>query len=331
MIELRIYFDRLKEVTAMVVLFSIKAKEKYQQQLKKSFPEVTFIFKDSMGEAMEDLEKAKVLVTFSAQVTGEVINRAPELEWIMVMTAGVDKLPKDIINEKNILVTNARGIHKTPMAEYAISMLLQVTRNEKKIIENEAAHKWDQVPVDEMSGKTLLVAGTGAIGSEVARLAKAFNMKTIGLSRSGRSKAYFDEVFTNEKKQLKLQEADFVVSVLPSTPQTTHFFTYEDFKQMPDHAVFLNMGRGDVLELDELTLALREKEIAHAILDVFHEEPLPEGHYLWDEENVTITPHLSGLTPHYTTRALDIFAHNLKKFTKNEADLMNQVDILRGY
>lgn len=315
----------------MNVLFSLNINEKHRQRLRESFPEVTFSFNESMGQAVEEVGKANVLVAFGGQVTEEIVEQATHLKWIMVMTAGVDQLPKEIIKRKNILVTNARGIHKTPMAEYAISMLLQVTRNEKKLIKNETAHKWEQVHVDELREKTILIAGTGAIGSEVARLAKAFNMKTIGVSKSGKSVEYFDENVESKSILQKLSEADCVVSVLPSTPETIHFFTYEHFKQMPNHGVFLNMGRGDVLELDELVRALREKEIAHAILDVFDVEPLPEDHYLWDMSSITITPHISGLSPFYITRALEIFTHNLEQFTKQQSEMINQINISRGY
>lgn len=315
----------------MKVLFSIPLKEKHRENLKTSFPDVTFLFKDGMEEAATVIEKVDVLVTFSKDITESLLERATDLKWIMIMAAGVDQLPKETIAEKKITVTNARGIHKVPMAEYALSMLLQVSRNEKTLIQNEEAHTWEQVHVDEISEKTLLVTGTGAIGSEVARLAKAFHMKTIGVSRSGKRGAHFDENVTSEKLSSKLPEADFVVSVLPSTAETKHFFTYKHYEQMPQHAVFLNMGRGDVLDTEELVQALREKEIAHAVLDVFEDEPLPGDHYLWDEDDVTVTPHNSGLSPYYTKRALDIFTQNLGRFTEGQTDLINQVDILRGY
>lgn len=315
----------------MVVLFSIKMNQQHQQHLRESFPKETFIFKENMDEAMNDIVRADVLVGFGGQITESIIEQADQLKWIMIMAAGVDQLPKDIIRKKNIRVTNARGIHKTPMAEYAISMLLQVSRNERQQIENQTAHKWKPVRVDEMNEKTLLIAGTGAIGSEVARLAKAFNMKTIGVSRSGKRKEYFDETVTNQEVMPKLNKADFIVSVLPSTSETKHFFTYDHFKQMQNHAVFLNMGRGDVLEIDELVQAIRDKEVGHAVLDVFETEPLPEEHFLWDEPNVTITPHMSGLSPYYIKRALAIFEHNLEQFKKQQSDLMNEINILRGY
>src|SRR5699024_12799290 len=171
-----------------------------------------------------------------------------------------------------------------------------------------------------LSGKTMLIAGTGAIGQEVARLAKAFHMKTIGVSRSGRDLEYFDENVTTDKMKSRLPEADFIVSVLPSTKETKHFYTYDFFEMMKDSAIFLNMGRGDVVESDVILKAIREKEIMHAVLDVFEIEPLPENHPLWDEENVTITPHLSGISPNYLPRALEILEKNIDVFVQGEGN-----------
>src|SRR5699024_12863703 len=109
--------------------------------------------------------------------------------------------------------------------------------------------------------KTMLIAGTGAIGREVARLAKAIHMKTIGVSRSGRELEYFDENVTIDKIKFRLPEADFIVSVLPSTKETKHFYTYDLFEMMKESAIFLNMGRGDAVESDVILKAIKEKEI----------------------------------------------------------------------
>src|SRR5699024_12323729 len=115
---------------------------------------------------MDNVNEAEVLVGFGGQITESVIERADNLKWIMIMAAGVDELPKDIIREKNIRVTNARGIHKTPMTEYAISMLLQVSRKERQQIENQTAHDWKHVQVDEMNDKKLMIAATDTNGGE---------------------------------------------------------------------------------------------------------------------------------------------------------------------
>src|SRR5699024_10059232 len=143
-------------------------------------------------------------------------------------------------------------------------------------------------------------------------------MTIYGVSRSGRTVANFDENFTTDELEKLLPEADFVVSVLPSTEKTRGLFTNEYFQLLPDHAVFLNMVRGDVVSSEDILKAVQQQEIAHAVLDVFEEEPLPADHPIWQEENITITPHISGVSKHYLPRALEIFEENLHIYLSDQ-------------
>ncbi|ASN06863.1 D-2-hydroxyacid dehydrogenase [Virgibacillus necropolis] len=316
----------------MGILFSAKVSVKHQSELKRKFSNESFTFCDNIGEAKPHLADAEVLVTYGEDLTDELIEKVSKLKWIMVLSAGMDQMPFTTIGKKGILVTNARGIHKIPMAEYAISSILQVSRQSKKLIENENNHTWDRaVRMQEITGKTILIAGTGAIGQEVARLAQAFRMKTYGVSRSGSAVEYFDKIVKSDEMEKLLPEVDIVVSVLPSTPETMNFFTDEHFRLLPDHAIFLNMGRGNAVSGTVLLEAIQSNQIAHAILDVFEEEPLPADHPFWKEENVTITPHLSGISAHYQTRALEIFEQNLHTYKQNGSDFLNKIDLTRGY
>ena len=250
----------------------------------------------------------------------------------MVLSAGIDDMPLDTIAEKGIQVTNSRGISAGPMSEYAISMILQVERNAKELMEHEKNHVWSRkVKMNEISGKTMLVTGTGAIGQEVARLSKAFRMKTIGVSKSGRAKDHFDETYTIEQLNDQLPEADYVVNVLPATNETEKTFGRKQFQVMKKEAIFLNMGRGVTVNEAELIEALNDGEIAHAILDVMEEEPLPAESPLWDMENTTLTPHLSGISRHYQPRGFEIFKQNLDAYLKGEEFPLNQIDVKRGY
>lgn len=317
----------------MNILISGHLAENLQKKLIKDFPSIHFTFCENNDDAKKHASTANILVTYGGQLDREVIEKAEKLEWVMVLSAGVDPIPVDLVKERDILVTNVRGIHKTSMSEYAISMLLQVYRQEKELFKQEANKAWNKkaVQVDEITGKTMLVLGTGAIGQEVARLAKAFQMTTYGVSRSGRDVEYFDQCYEIDTLNQLLPEADFVVAVLPSTKETTGLFTYEHFKLMQKHAIFLNMGRGDLATSENILQAVRKGEIAHAVLDVTEEEPLPENHPLWFEENITITPHISGSSPYYQARAIKIFRHNLEVFLGKDGQYINEVNISRGY
>lgn len=316
-----------------MIVFSRKLAESYQDRLKGKFPNENFIYCDTMEEVNTYIRDTEVYVTFGSDINEEFIKKAVSLKWIHVLSAGVDNLPFASIRERGIRVTNVRGIHKTQMSEYAISMLLQVYRQEKSVIKNEENQVWDNqdISLREITGKTMVVVGTGAIGSEVARLGKAFGMHTIGVSRSGRKVEHFNENYKISELNQALSLADFVISVLPSTKETKDIFKYEQFKAMPNRAIFLNMGRGDAVMEEDLLAAIRAGEIEHAILDVVKEEPLPKGHPFWTEETITITPHISGVSPEYTNRALDIFEENLQVFRINGDNYINPIDLTRGY
>ncbi|MCM3719956.1 D-2-hydroxyacid dehydrogenase [Fictibacillus phosphorivorans] len=316
-----------------MILSSGRLRDEIKEELKVRFPDEEFRFYNKMKEAVQDLDQAEVLITYGEDLTEDLIQKAKSLKWIMVISAGLDKMPFKALEDKDILVTNARGIHKTPMAEYTISMMLQISRNAKELMNNQKQYKWTRkVPMTEISGQTIGVLGAGAIGSEVARLAKAFNMKTIGFNRSGRPVEHFDEIVDQEGIYKLYEESDFIVNVLPSTPLTKGFIGAKAFERMKPSAVLINIGRGTTVVESELIEALREKKIYHAALDVFEKEPLPEESPLWEMENVTVTPHLSGISPQYQDRAIEIFSDNLKLFRSNKlSDMINIIPYDRGY
>jgi len=316
----------------MHILFSTVPSQRRRQTLIDQYPHHTITFVNTFEEAGDILAKAQVIVTYGEDLTDTIIEEATSLQWVMVISAGIDQLPSEALSKRDILVTNARGIHPIPMSEYAISMLLQVKRQEAKMLENAKEKIWDRsVKINEISNSTMVVLGAGAIGQEVARLAQAFRMKTYGVARTAREIEHFDHVVSFDNIQEVLSQADFVVAVLPSTPETKYLLTKKHFEQMKNDAIFLNMGRGDVVSSEGMMGGLDAGEIAHAVLDVVEEEPLPSEHPLWETEGVTITPHSSGISPHYLTRAFDIFTYNLDQFEAGEQNFKNVVDHSRGY
>lgn len=315
----------------MKIVSSILPKEDLQKELIEEFPHAKFFFHRGIKEAQTDLLDAEVFITYGNDLTAEHILKAEKLRWIMVMSAGIEEMPLQACEQKGIIVSNARGIHQLPMAEYTIGIMLQYENKFRKLWENEQANTWDRkLPFGELNGKTIVILGTGAIGGEIARLAKAFQMTTFGMNRSGHTVPFFDRVFQiNELKDI-LPKADYVVSILPSTAETKQLIREEHFHLMKASTVFCNIGRGDVVEEKVLLQALKEKKIAHAYLDVFNEEPLPAEHPFWQMENVTVTPHISSITKNYLPRAFAVFKHNLHAYI-NKEKLKNVVDIKKGY
>ena len=181
----------------MRVLSTIVPSKTIQTDITAKFPNIEFLYQEEL--TVGELTQAEVLITYGEDLENQHIRKAPKLKWIMVMSAGLEKMPFDAIIEQGILVTNARGIHKIPMAEYTFAMVLLHEKKGRLLLENERNEKWDRdVRVGELNGKTMLILGTGAIGGEIARMAKAFNMQTIGMNRSGSPTEYIDRTHPKE-------------------------------------------------------------------------------------------------------------------------------------
>lgn len=316
----------------MHVVLTIKRSTELEEQIQKQFPNVQFTYLNEIKEIGEMIHAIEVFVTYGEDLNSELIDKMKNLRWIMVMSAGIDKLPVDAIKEKKIIVTNARGIHKIPMAEFVFGYILQHAKQFSLFKQQQEEHVWNRnVKLKEINGSTLLIVGAGAIGSQISQYGKAFGMRTIGINRTGKLNDQFDEIYPIEQLNEILKEADYVVSVLPNTTLTKRIFSREQFLKMKKGSVFVNVGRGNAVDEEALLNALNEGLISHAFLDVFDVEPLREDHPFWDSDKVTITPHLSAISDQYLPRAYDIFMKNLHNYMKQGNEWVNLVDLNRGY
>jgi phosphoglycerate dehydrogenase-like enzyme len=316
----------------MKVLFTFIPSQSLIHDIETSFKEVEFNFLEDIRTAEESLGEAEVIVTFGEDLTKDHILKAKNLRWIMVVSAGLELMPFETIKERNILVTNVRGIHKVPMAEFAFGLMLQYSKQLPRIRQQEESRTWKRdFPGAEICGKQLLVLGAGAIGGEIARLGKAFRMKVAGVNTSGKKAEFFDDMYTMDTLKPTLKQADYLISILPSTKETRYLLKKEHFSCMKESAVFINIGRGDLFEEEVLIEALENKEIAHAFLDVFEKEPLKDDHPFWKMKEVTVTPHLSSRTEHYLPRSFEIFKKNLTTYLNNGNDYINEINAERGY
>lgn len=315
----------------MKVYFTFDSRPDLQKQLVDEFPEVEFAFRKGIVD--EDIETAEVIVTYGEDLTDDHIANAHNLKWIFIASAGVEKMPKKAIAARDLLVSNVRGIHKKPMTESILAHILSIKRVLPTIYTNQRNKIWDKRGgrPTELNGSTALIIGPGAIGGEIGRLLQAFDVYTIGCNRSGNPAQYMNETYRIADLAEHLPKADIVISVLPSTDETAHLIRYEHFELMRDNAIFMNFGRGNLVETDVLIRALEEKQIYHAVLDVFEEEPLPLESKLWDLDNVTISPHCSSHSSRYLERSFEIFIPSLKKYLAGDMDIENKMDILRGY
>ena len=313
----------------MEVLFTFLPKDHQQQQLREEFPEVQFHFTYKDKTHLPD---AQVLVTYGEDICAEDIEAARKLEWIMVASAGIEKMPHEAIAARGITVSNVKGIHKTPMAESVLAHILSLKRSLPFIYESQQKGEWNRkTGSSELRGSTALILGPGAIGSEIGRLLQAFGVQTIGCNRTGKDSEYMEEMVPFESILEMLPKADIVISVLPSTEETRNMLRKEHFAAMKDDAIFMNFGRGDLFEDETLIEALETNEIGTAVLDVFSQEPLPSDHPYWRMSNIVISPHASSHSGKYVERALQVFVPNLKKWLAKNEEPTNLVSMEKGY
>lgn len=273
--------------------------------------------------------ETEIFITFGGDLTDVDATQFKKLKWVHVMSAGVDRIPEEIFEKA--LVTNSTGIHKIPMTEYAVGMLIQYYKAFTKLYEAQKNNEWiSYSPTEELYGKEAHILGTGSIGSHLAKALQVFGVRTVGYNTDGRSIEGFDQTFTIRELNTKIGSADIMVNILPSTKETTNFLQIDTFKAMKDEAVFLNMGRGTVMTDDVLIEVLEQKYIAHILSDVFNIEPLPMDSPLYNYDNLTITPHCSADSHMYIRRAFDIFTYNLQRMN-DESVMKNVIDYNKGY
>ena len=232
---------------------------------------------------------------------------------------------------ERVAVTSASGVHVGPLAEFCLLGLLAFTKDLPRLRADQQAHHWDHYPVAELRGGTLLVLGLGAIGTEVARLAKAFGMRTLAINRGGTSDSpHVDEAHPPQSLHDLLPRADALVVTLPLTDETAGMLDARAFELMQSGAILVNAGRGGVIDEPALVRALREQRIAGAALDVFATEPLPPRSPLWELPNVVLSPHTTALSVHENERLVELFAANLRRYLAGE-ELVGRVDPTHFY
>ena len=303
------------------------------QQVKDLAPDYEVI--DGFSDSTLNFPAADIEIVYgwsSAKSDFLLENKDSHLKWIQAKSAGVDTMNLSLLNEKNIILTNASGIHGVPIAESVFGMLLADTRGIKKAINQQTNKVWSQTEsLVELKGKTMMIIGMGQVGKEVARLAQAFGLNVIGVNRSGNPVTEVSEIIKQDQIPKHIKRADFVVNILPLTSETTNYYDDSFFTSMKKGAGFINVGRGPSVDTDALIRQIKNGQIGFAGLDVFKEEPLAKDSPLWDLPEVLITPHISGVAEHFKKRLFAIFEENLTAYVAGEELPRNVIDYKHNY
>ncbi|AJT43084.1 2-hydroxyacid dehydrogenase [Psychromicrobium lacuslunae] len=271
----------------------------------------------------ENIRQADVLYGIPNESPADLaraVRENPKLRWIHAMAAGaggsVRAAQLSEAELERVVVTTSAGVHALPLAEFALMGLLNGFKRVAELQADQRAKLWPElrVPTRLLAGSQLVISGLGEIGMETARLAKALGMTVSGSKRQAQELEGIDEVVTNDGLAGLLNSADAVVNTLPGTPYTEHLFDAELLATLKPGAVFVNVGRGSVVDETALLAALDEGRISYACLDVFEQEPLPASSPLWEHPKVLVSPHTSALSSAENRLIAERFISNLELF-----------------
>ncbi|WP_295139736.1 D-2-hydroxyacid dehydrogenase [uncultured Reyranella sp.] len=285
----------------------------------------------SYDEFVQRVGEADV-VSVSGMWKNDIIPHATKLKFVQSISSGMDQYSKELLGAKGIRLASAAGVNARAVAEHALALILAVYRRLPEARDNQHKKVWRGMlgdltqREDELGGKTILIVGMGRIGSHLAKLAKAFDMKVVGIRRDPKAGTNgADEIHGMADVVKLVPQADIVALTCALTPETTGLMSAAAFAAMKPSSVFVNVARGKVADETALIKTMEGNKIWAAALDVTAEEPLPAASPLWTMPNVFITPHTAGETRAYEDNVIDILIENLDRLWRGEATLRNQV------
>ena len=276
-------------------------------------------------EAVDAYTDQSVLFGSPLAIAG-ALPSMPSVEWVQSSWAGVTPLIE--LDRRDYVLTGIKGVFGRQMSEYVAGYLMA---HELRIIrryDEQRARCWWEGVSGSVAGKRIGIMGTGSIGRDIGRLAADLGMTVTGLSRSGSAAAGFEQVFPQSRIDEFLAGLDYLVAVLPDTPQTDKLLNADALALLPSHACFINVGRANVVDTTALLAALRNGRLAAAVVDVFDEEPVPADSPLWDTPNLLMTAHMAAVS--YPDLIVPVFLDNRARFAAGR-ELVNVIDFGRGY
>lgn len=305
------------------ILVLFPTKPHHRAQLRDAAPGAVFCFDD---ETPTEGFLSQVTVVLGRPPL-ELLPKLPKLSLVQLNSAGVDQYAR--VLPGSVTLCNASGAYGPGIAEHGLAMVLMILKKLHLYRDNQRAGLWkNHGPVSSLDGAHVLVVGLGDLGRCFAQLAHALGSRVTGIKRTpGKAPDYCEALYTMDKLDECLKEADIVYMSLPGTPDTAGLFSRERIAGMKPGSILINVGRGNAVDLEALCDAIEEGRLAGGGVDVTDPEPLPEGHRAWQIENLVITPHVFGgfFLPKTHDRVVTICAENLTRFVGQEP-LRNIVD-----
>jgi phosphoglycerate dehydrogenase-like enzyme len=318
--------------TILIMLPGEQIPEKQRDEIRRIAPDKVLVVTRDLEEIEAIADRVEIVVGW---VPRDLIKKFTNLRWFQQWGAGADwLLDHPELVQKDFTLTNMSGLHAIPISEHIFALLLAFARGLPKAVRSQQQSVWQKhqsLEIFELAGKTMLLIGVGAIGERTAEIASGFGMRVLGIRRNPSIPApHVESMYGPDQLLEVLPFADFVVLTIPLTEETKGMIGEAELNAMKPTTYIVNIGRGGTIQEAPLLQALKDGSIGGAGLDVFAEEPLPKDSPFWELENLIITSHYSGLTPHYAERGVAIFLDNLQRY-QNGDPLQNVVAKDLGY
>jgi len=307
-----------------VLIVDIHA-ELYRDRLQREFSGLQFLLFHKAAEVSGDLSAIDVMIMFGIEIRDQMLRDAPRLKWIQSLATGLDHFLRCPSLRPDVLITSGRGIHGVPMREHVLYLMLAITHDAKRQVEDHQQHVWERRLWSTLYGKTAVIAGTGVVGGAIGEMLQTLGMRVIGVSRIPRFARGFDEIVPSERLREAASKADYLINVVPAAPENSALFGAALFDAMKPSAYYISAGRGQTVDETALITALRERRIAGAAFDVFAAEPLPPESPFWTLPNVFITPHVGGYVVEYEDFIMPLIVDNMRLFLAGRTDEMANI------
>ena len=311
----------------MKVLFTKDyGKEKFDKIKELGYE--TIYYNENTITNNDDVDTADILVTYNPFKTLD-ISKMKNLKYIQTTSIGIDQIPIEKTISRDIIIANNKGGYSIPIGEWIVMSILEVYKNSKKFYEQQLNQKWKMnFSISELTGKKIGFIGTGTLATEAAKRLQGFDVEIWGVNTTGDHKEYFDKCFVSNEMDEVFKNCDVVVATIPATKDTLGIINKDKFKVMKDDSVFINVGRGNIVNQKDLIQYI--KKFKGVALDVFENEPLDKDNELWNFDNIIITPHNSWVSDKNDERTFNMIYNNLKNYIESKP-LKNKVDIYKGY
>lgn len=304
----------------------------YAEKINQLSSNYQFVYAENLPESFQ-WEKVVITIGWNKDWANNLLQPTTNLKWVQSISAGVDYLPLKAFEQQKILLSNGSGIHAQSISDHVLGILLMKTRGLFQSLFQQQTHDWQAktISYNNLSEQVITIIGAGQIGQELARKLTLFGCTVNGINTNGRATPHFTKMSPLRDLYDCAKESDFLINILPLTPETHHLYDERFFQAMKSTASFINVGRGPSVDNVALLNALKNNELAFASIDVADPEPLPEEDPLWNAPNLFITPHISGLTAHFQELFMNIFLENFSSFLENQKLSRNQVSFESGY